>query len=261
MLMNGEKLRMKREKTVAVFLMALMLIGLLGALLSSVWLVRLIFVLIAAISGYTYLRWKASRSAQSMKAKLDKQTLDSHLEMLNTVNHLRHDWMNDIQVLSGYIQLKKYEHLSPYMDKIKLEMQQESLVSKLGIPSLVAYLLAFRVHSRSIQLEIGLDQEVNLQALPIRAQLAAELIKEIIEMFKQFALYDEQAEVGVLSLEFDVREQDLLLDFVYHGTYDREGLEQAINRKLQHPSKDYEAEEHVFREEEAELVLRLPYRT
>jgi stage 0 sporulation protein B (sporulation initiation phosphotransferase) len=252
---------MKQGNWVSIFGIALIGIGLIGVLLSNLWLARLVFVLIAIMGGYTYYKFKANQQRMITKVGLDKQLQESHVEMLGTINHLRHDWMNDIQVLFGYIQLKKYEHLTPYMDKIKMKMQQESLLSKLGVPSLVAYLLAFRVHSRSMQLEVGLEQEINLQLLPLNAELAADLVKDTVEMFKGFSVFDEQAEVGVLSLEFDVREDHLLLDFVYQGTFHREGLERAVKQRLADVSDVYSIAEHEFREEEAVLALRLPYRT
>ncbi|MNI17291.1 Sporulation initiation phosphotransferase B [compost metagenome] len=240
---------------------ALVGVGWLGMILSGIWPIRLLFGLIMIASAYYVYRQQAIFNQDKLKCELNKQLHESHLEMLQTINHLRHDWMNDIQVLFGYIQLKKLDQLTPYMDKIKMKMQQEGLLSKLGVPSLVAYLLAFRVHSRSMQLEVELDQEINLKLLPLDSKLAAALVQDTIEMFKAHSIGDMQDEPGLLSLELDMEEDHLLLDFVYQGVYNREGLEEVIIRRLLQDSEGFMVEEHDFREEEAVLALRLPYRT
>ncbi len=73
--------------------------------------------------------------------ELRQQEQHAHQKLIQVVNRLRHDWMNDTQILFGYIQLKKFDNLQPYMEKIKMTMQQESNLSKLGIPSFIAFLL------------------------------------------------------------------------------------------------------------------------
>ena len=45
-------------------------------------------------------------------------------------------------------------------------------------------------------------------------------------------LQSSDGESGTLSLEFDVQEDGLLLDFVYQGPYNREQLEQAVEENL-----------------------------
>src|SRR5690606_26969277 len=67
-----------------------------------------------------------------------KRELQARDELLiNVINHLRHDWMNDIQVLYGYLRLNKQDKCLDYMEIIKQKAAQESLISRLGVTELV----------------------------------------------------------------------------------------------------------------------------
>jgi stage 0 sporulation protein B (sporulation initiation phosphotransferase) len=253
-------MEMKRMNGSQVYLLALLVIGAAGMISSGAWPVRTGFAIITAVCGYVYLRLERSRLEEQFRQeqKLLKQGHEVHL--LQIVNRVRHDIMNDIQVLFGYIQLKKFDNLSPHMEKIRASFHRESLLSRLGIPSLVAYLYTFRVHVKKMQLEVGLEQELSLQDLPIRDDLIYILVHDTIELFHAYADAD-QDEPGVLSLEFDAGEDHLLLDFVYQGSYNRDGLQSAVRERLLRDSGDFQVETRDFQEKEAVIALRLPFRT
>jgi stage 0 sporulation protein B (sporulation initiation phosphotransferase) len=251
---------MKRAGSAQVYLTSLVLIGLTGLMFVEPWIVRAALLLITVLCGYTAFKLEASRLHEKWSRELHRQEQQHDTNVLQIVGRLRHDWMNDMQILFGYIQLKKFDNLQPYMEKIKMNMQQESNLSKLGIPSLVTFLLLFRVQSKSLQLEIELDQEVNLSGLPLREGLIEAIVRKTVELFKQFAASDCD-ESGVLSLEFDVQEDGLLLDFVYQGPYDRVAFEQAARETLLLETAAYTVDQFERQEDEAVITLRLPFRT
>ncbi|MFD0694099.1 Spo0B domain-containing protein [Paenibacillus sp. GCM10027628] len=251
---------MKQAGSAQVYLIAIVLIGLTGLMFVEPWVIRVALLLITVLCGYTAFKLEASRLHEKWSQELQRQENQNDSNVLQIVNRLRHDWMNDMQLLFGYIQLKKFDNLQPYMEKIKMNMQQESNLSKLGIPSLIAYLLLFRVQSKSLQLEIELDQEVNLGQLPLREGLIETMVRKTVELFKQYAASGGD-ECGVLSLEFDVQEDSLLLDFVYRGPYDGVGLEQEVQKTLQVQTAYHDLEQFELQEEEVVLALRLPFRT
>ncbi|SEC72653.1 Spo0B domain-containing protein [Paenibacillus sp. GP183] len=251
---------MKRMNGSQVYLLALLVIGAAGMISSGALPVRTGFAIITAVCGYVYLSMERSRLEKQLRQeqKLMKQSQD--VQLLQIVNRIRHDIMNDIQVLFGYIQLKKFDNLSSQMENIRASFHRESLISRLGIPSLVAYLYAFRVHVNKMQLEVGLEQELSLQDLPIRDELIYILVHDTIELFLAYSDAGQE-EAGVLSLEFDEGNDHLLLDFVYQGSYDQEGLQHAVRERFFRDSGDFQVETHDFQEKEAALALRLPFRT
>lgn len=184
-------------------------------------------------------------------------------EMLQTINHLRHDWMNDIQVLLGYIQLKKYDHLQGVVASVMGKLQHESFMAKLGDPGLIVFLLTAKAGGRHMKLEVELDQEVNIRKLALDGDAVCKLIPELIEGFKQ-ASAGENEEGGMLSMQLVPEEDSLLLDFVYQGPYNRSFLEEALSLALESGTGRALAavvEQNDYQEQEAAFALRLPYRT
>lgn len=180
----------------------------------------------------------------------------SHTLLVQTINHHRHDWMNDFQVLLGLLRLKKYDSMQPYMDKIKAKLHQESCLSKLGAPSLIAYLMSFRTTCRPFELEVSVEQEMNLEQLPIDSEKVSKLLRETVETFSECAVPPD-GEPNILSLELDKEDKALLLDFVYEGHYKEDKLQQALE-KLEKDSRRWGSFEQQLGEEKAVLTLRLP---
>jgi len=250
---------MKRTSGVQVYLLAIVLIGGAGLLWLDAWPVRVALLIISAAAGWAAHRLELSRQREQADLDAEQRERQHHASILQVVNRLRHDWMNDLQLLFGYIQLKKYDQLQPFMEKLKGKIQQDSYLSKLGIPSLIVFLITFRVQSRSLQLEVGLDQEVNLQLLPVSSELISSLVRDIVELVRVHSGADLDGG-GVLSLEFDAGDDHLLIDFVYQGSYEREALERAVRSRLSN-SSEYGLETSDFQEEEAVIALRLPFHT
>ncbi|HEY2491851.1 MAG TPA: Spo0B domain-containing protein [Paenibacillus sp.] len=81
---------------------------------------------------------------------------------IKTLNHHRHDWMNDLQILYGYIQLGKHDKTVGCVGRIKERMEVESKIATLGIPSLVFYLQSFRTIGSNIELEVVVLNDLQL---------------------------------------------------------------------------------------------------
>ncbi|MFU1797226.1 Spo0B domain-containing protein [Paenibacillus azoreducens] len=119
----------------------------------------------------------------SRRHEHEKQILLRSFEeaAIRTLNHHRHDWMNDLQILYGYIRLGKIDKAVECVERIKERMNQESKISKLGIPSLVFFLQSFRTNGSNLELEIAVDQDMQLDKLSPRdgADLATVIMQTI----------------------------------------------------------------------------------
>lgn len=249
---------MKRVVSAQVYLLALVLIGLTGMMLLEPWIVRAALLLIIVICGYTAFKLYVSSTEEKRSQELREQEDLAQKNLIQVINRLRHDWMNDTQILFGYIQLKKFDNLQPYMEKIKMNMQQESNLSKLGIPSLIAYLLLFRVQSKSLELEVALDEEINLGQLSLHGGLIERVVRQTVECVQTYAAAGDD-ESGKLSLEFELQEDGLLLDFVYQGPYQKDRLEIAVKESMSLQANSYSLEHSDWQDEEAVITIRLPF--
>ncbi|MVO99670.1 Spo0B domain-containing protein [Paenibacillus lutrae] len=226
-------------------------------------LYRLALAVMIAVCGMAVWTLQKRMAELAAEEKRQQENLLAQQKMLHMINHLRHDWMNDIQVLLGYIQLKKYDHLHAVMSNIMGKLQDESHLAKLGDPALIVFLLSCRTGAKHMQLEVELEKEVNLRQLNLNSEAVCRLIPELIEGFKQ-ASAGENEEGSVLNMQIVSEEDSLLLDFVYQGVYARQELQAALEHVVRSGagrSVSAVVEQSDYQEQEAAFALRLPYQT
>lgn len=154
-----------------------------------------------------------------------------HKQWINVMNHHRHDWMNDLQVLFGYIKLGKQEKVSEYVERIKVKMLAESSISKLEEPHLVSYLFGFRSVPSSFQLEIGFEYEHDRESIHIDEQQTGEFIIELLTAYRLYA--SKTGEEQLLRLLFIRKENGLHIQIVYYGSLINEALwKEKIEQQL-----------------------------
>lgn len=193
-------------------------------------------------------------------SKRKQQAAVQHLQQtaIQMLNHHRHDWMNELQILYGYIRLGKHDKSVQCVERIKERMQQDSKLSKLGIPSLVFYLHTYRTNSHSLQLEVEIVEHVQLDRLtPESAECLTEAVIRTVEAF-QHGEKSARGEDRLLTITFMQQEHGLTLIFEGDGPFENphrlklqieESLEgQGIRVEQTHP-------------EEASYRLRLPFAT
>ncbi|KEQ22567.1 hypothetical protein ET33_21890 [Paenibacillus tyrfis] len=196
--------------------------------------------------------YDAAKPVTALGALLDGP--DSDIRLIRLFNHYRHDWMNDIQILMGYVQLKKYDKLTPLMEKIKEKVRQESYVSKLGIPSLIVHLLTFQAEVKELRLEMALEQEIHLQEL-MQPQEAADAVMALLACFREEA-GDSRDEENVLELRLARMNDRLKLTARYEGKY----AAQRLQRKEKSLKELHESLETYYGEHTAVWTLWWSYR-
>lgn len=79
---------------------------------------------------------------------------DNADELLSCMNMKRHDWLNHIQVMLGYLSLNKYDRLQAYLQKIMAEAEQESHMCHLGYAPLSHYLLTRPMNKPNVLIDL-----------------------------------------------------------------------------------------------------------
>lgn len=210
------------------------------------WLTALIpILLIILLPGYSWvslaaLLWVAIIGIIDgmIQRRLHKQQLadtiaSTQKQWIIIMNHHRHDWMNDLQVLFGYIRLGKYDHVAEYVDRIKGKMLADSSISKLGQPQLTSFLYGFRTLPCSFQLEVSFHRKESENPIVIDDEQAGELITQIISAYRLYSSKESQTE-QILKLVFEMKENGLHIRFNYDGNLISESLwtekiEQQLN--------------------------------
>lgn len=150
--------------------------------------------------------------------ELQKRVQVEQLRAIRTVNHYRHDWMNELQVIYGYVQMKKLDNLMQSMGRISERMIQESKISKLGVPSLVMFLQSFRTISNDIQLEVQIKDELNLAEMPLAVdtEVLSGAIQETVLLYCHYSKRS-LGEVSQLRIVFEPINDDLSVLFQFDG--------------------------------------------
>jgi len=140
----------------------------------------------------------------------------SHLSTLRTLSHHRHDWMNELQILYGYLRLNKFDKAVDVVDRIRMRMEQDSRTSQLGIPELAVYLLSFRTVCDTMRLETDIQDGLQLDKLPIDATRLCSKIIGLINVFRFRATLPLHGE-NVLKLRLSHGDGHLKIVMDYDG--------------------------------------------
>ncbi|WP_138496228.1 Spo0B domain-containing protein [Paenibacillus pinistramenti] len=174
----------------------------------------------------------------------------------STLARYRHDWMNDLQILYGYIQLGKYDKLRGSLDRIKERMAAESHISRLGIQPLVFYLQSFREMNPSVQLEVSIEEGLELGQLLDReeAENWAETVMETIRAY-QFAGRSSWGETLQLNMSIYREGGEVVVRFELEGGSGNSELLKANTLKAIRGKRIYAKEEAM---QKGVCELRMP---
>ncbi|MBN6186503.1 Spo0B domain-containing protein [Aneurinibacillus sp. BA2021] len=149
-------------------------------------------------------------------------------ELIEVINHQRHDWLNHIQVILGYLKLEKYEMCEEYIRRIIGEANRDTLVSRLEYPPLVAYLLSFHALHNNMRIEVEIPVSFSLVELHDGEKIG-DFILAVIELYQQHALYNEgQSNTLLLTLHREEGSLQVAADFA--GELDIAGITPVLNQ-------------------------------
>ncbi|NOU80631.1 sporulation protein [Paenibacillus sp. LMG 31459] len=211
----------------------------------------LLGVWVAAVLAFSFLY---NRRHYEEELRIQEKTLQQAAN--RTLNHHRHDWMNDLQVLYGYIQLGKPDKSVLCVERIKERIALDSRIAKLGVPSLVFYLQSFRTYRSSLELEIEVEEGLQLED-KLSLETGDELTSVIMQTVRayQYSGLAPQGEARKLRLGFSQEGRDILISFEGEGDHGNpELLQGQIYNIVQ--GKIMKAEQ--FQPSTSYVELRLP---
>lgn len=141
--------------------------------------------------------------------------------VIDNLREQRHDFMNEIQVLYGYIQINKYEESLNYLKKISEENENISLIYSLG-DKFLGYILENNIKDMNkygilldIELEISSFNEIYFEdKFYKKRHLVNNIFNELKEDAKEIYLYLFENELGKSLLISNVEEVKDELDWI-----------------------------------------------
>lgn len=128
--------------------------------------------------------------------------------MVNLVEVLRvqrHDFMNHLQVISGLLQLKKYDRAREYINQVADELNRDGVITRLGCPEIAAVILNCNLMAAKRGIEINHVVSTGLEQSFEAGMAVAELVKEMLESAIRFS---EQYGCAGETINFEIREQN-----------------------------------------------------
>lgn len=104
--------------------------------------------------------------------------------LLTILNHQRHDWLNHIQVLLGYLKLGRPEEGEAYLQRVTELAHQESLLARINCPPLSSFLLTFHALHNDLRLEIEVLNEVDLSKIRMDRLELFQFVRQLIMLVK-----------------------------------------------------------------------------
>lgn len=161
----------------------------------------------------------AAVTVQRKRYSQDKH--DDTDDMIACMNIKRHDWLNHIQVMKGYLSLNKHDRLQSYLNHVLNEVEQESCICHLGYTPLSRYLLTHNMLAKDILLDIHI-----MHGLKVENDRQGERLLNTIKEVEHFlhhtcgTLLGEPLKIGItlaphekdIMLYVDLPEQPLLSD-------------------------------------------------
>jgi len=104
-------------------------------------------------------------------------------KLLEVIQAQRHDFLNHLQVISGFLQLNKPERIREYIELVTADMSVMSQTSRFKIPELTAVLLVSFNEAAKYQAEMKLTVNSNLGGCTVPGPVVGRALESVIDSF------------------------------------------------------------------------------
>lgn len=133
-------------------------------------------------------------------------------EVVNILRHYRHDLINKLQIVHGYLTMKKYDKLGQTLDELFKELDEERKLLHLGIPQFTLWVVCFNTSysnfrlSYKIHTNTALPKEMDTYAVSV----SQSIMKILEQCCKPFELHE-------MNLEISEKHSEFLFEFHING--------------------------------------------
>lgn len=137
-------------------------------------------------------------------------------EVLEVLRHSRHDWLNRIQLIKGYLATGQKERLEETMTKIIADSLNEAKISSLQIPQFAEFIITYNWKPRTIVLDYEvLGDPCSLENLD---EIMTDWIESFLNKLESWVhIYEE----NFLSLTIEINNDAVCFFFDFRGKLTR----------------------------------------
>jgi len=179
-------------------------------------------------------------------------------ELLTILNRQRHDWLNHVQVLLGYLHLNRTDQGEAHLKRIAEIAMQESLIARLNNSLLSVFFLTFNALNKEMLLEVDVCEQVDLSSLVLDEQDLFSLVSDILCTANDHVSQDGY-EPASMQVTLFSGEDGVHFRFDLAGELTAEGLDELEKRVHNSNQRTVEVTEWIHTKEEWILELIVPF--
>lgn len=171
-----------------------------------------------------------------MQYDVEEVTMRGKQEFIDYLKHYRHDWLNHIQVVKGYITLGKAEDAQRYLDGVIIRSLEESKISQLGDPNLAYFLLTYNWRQDRVIMDVEIDQNsVDISSIGKDYPYLLSWIKELTTMVEKECDHEDE---NHLLIVFYIDDLGLVVKVDFEGAWSEISGRSAILALKESVKKD-----------------------
>jgi len=179
-------------------------------------------------------------------------------QLLDLLNRQRHDWLNHVQVLLGYLHLNRTEQGVSHLKRIAQMAMQESMVARLNSSLLSVFFLTFNALNKDMLLEVDVCNHVDLTRIALDEKQLFQLVSEILCTANDHV--DQSGyEPASMQVTLTTGESGVHFRFDLAGELSASGLEELEKLVRKSEQSTVEVTEWIHTEEEWVLNLVVPF--
>lgn len=142
------------------------------------------------------------------------------------LRHVRHDWLNKLQLIKGNLDLNKIDRTKEIISEIVIEAQNETKLSNLNFPNLTLLLITHNWGQHSFQIEFEVINDIKCKELNDQwlTNWIRMFFSQVHDALKPFA--DNH-----LSLTIEPQEKGIRFFFDFCGTIQKKEVIQSFIEK------------------------------
>ncbi|WP_201713628.1 Spo0B C-terminal domain-containing protein [Rossellomorea arthrocnemi] len=130
--------------------------------------------------------------------------------VVEALRHARHDWMNDLQLIKGNLDLDRVERAKQVIEEMVLVAQNESKLSNLRLPLLAEWILTYNWSRHLIKLDFEVLQSESAHGLEDRRLY--DWCKEFLEFLESNVMNNVENQLSIL-LDITKEHSRFIFDF------------------------------------------------
>lgn len=139
------------------------------------------------------------------------------IDIVNMLRHARHEWMNQLQLIKGNLELNNIVRAKEVIDDMIFLAQQESKLSNLKLPNFAEQLITFTWKPRHFKLDYEVLHTDMSSLLPENQLNDQQLTKLVDDFFEQLDGAVDPMYENHLTLSIEIREEKAILVFDFYG--------------------------------------------